>query len=78
MNGNRGSRSHPTLDYDFTQMRPPRSNIIFHHRHGDTGGKVGSELCHSLTIGFGFADKRRHGVEIEEIQFLMITFSPWT
>jgi hypothetical protein len=30
----------------------------------------------ALTIGFGFTEKRGHGIKIEEIQFAMITLSP--
>lgn len=50
----------------------------YHIIHRD-GGKVGSGLCHhviALTIGFGLTEKRGHGIEIEEIQFAMITLSP--
>jgi hypothetical protein len=46
----------------------------YHIIHRD-GGK----LCHhviALTFGFRLAEKRGHEVEIEEIQFVMITLSP--
>ncbi len=32
----------------------------------------------ALTNGFGLADKRGYSVEIEEIQFAMVTLSAWT
>jgi hypothetical protein len=42
------------------------------------GGKGRSELVHhviALTIWFSFTEKGRYGIEIEEIQFTMITLS---
>jgi hypothetical protein len=50
----------------------------YHIIHRD-GGKVGSELYHhviALTIGFRLTEKCGYGIEIEEIQFVMITLSP--
>jgi hypothetical protein len=48
----------------------------YHFIHRD-GSKVGSEsYVMALTIGFGLTEKRGKGVEIEEIQFAMITLSP--
>ena len=40
-------------------------------------GKGSRLVCHviALTVGFGLPNKRGHGVEVEKIQFAMITLS---
>lgn len=44
---------------------------------GREKGREGGIVCHvnALTVGFGLPEKRGYGVEVEKIQFAMITLS---